>query len=82
MSYLTVYKKDNDYYFLPVTYCTYEIGYVNRYDRELISIQVLYKGRYYDLEDHEKLIDDQKSKYERYKKRYKIFKKILYILGW
>lgn len=79
MNYLTVYKKDNTYYYLTVSYCSYEVGYINSYDRELISIQVLYNGRYYDFEEHEKIIDKQKYRYDKFKRRYKFFKEILYI---
>lgn len=81
MDYLTVYKKDNDYYYQTVTYCVHDIGYLNSYGRELISIQIMYKGRYYDLESHEKIYDGLAHRDLKYKKRYQLFKKILYIFS-
>lgn len=79
--YLTIYRKENEYFYNTVNCCFYEVGYVNNYGRELISIQVLYKGRYYDLKEHEKIFEKYHAEEKKCKKRYKIFKKILYILS-
>lgn len=79
MSYLTIYQKNNEYYFITVSSCVNEIGYVNRYDRELISIQYLYRGRYYTLESYDKIKIMLEDRYNKRKKRYKLFKKILYL---
>ena len=79
MSYLTIYQENNEYYFITVSSCVNEIGYVNRYDRELISIQYLYRGRYYTLESYDKIKIMLEDRYNKRKKRYKLFKKILYL---
>lgn len=79
MNYLTIYQKNNEYYFITVSSCVNEIGYVNRYDRKLISIQYLYRGRYYTLESYDKIKIMLEDRYNKCKKRYKLFKKILYL---
>ena len=79
MNYLTIYQKNNDYYFLTVSSCFNDIGYVNKYDRKLISVQYLYKGRYYTLDSYNKIKFVLEDRNNKCKKRYQLFKKILYL---
>lgn len=81
MSYLTIYVKENIYYFDTVSCCTHEIGYVNGLGRELIGIEIFYKGRYYSQEEHEKIWDKLALRDKKFKRRYKLFKKFLYLLS-
>ena len=82
MNYLTIYLKNNDYYFITVSSCFNDIGYVNKYDRKLISIQYLYRGRYYTLESYDKIKSMLENRISKHKKRYILFKKVLYLLDW
>lgn len=81
MSYLTVYVKDNVYYYETVSCCTHEIGYINGLGRELIDIEIYYNGRYYSFEEHEIIWNNRELKNKKFKRRYKIFKNILYLLS-
>lgn len=81
MSYLTVYIKDNIYYYDTVSCCTYDIGYVNGLGRRLIDIEIFYNGRFYSLTEHEELWNKLELNDKKFKKRYKFFKKLLYLFG-
>ena len=81
MNYLTVYKKDNVYYYETVSCCFNEVGYVNGLGKELVHIEIFHNGRFYSLKDHENIFHNIELIDLKLKKRYKLFKNILYLLS-